>query len=219
VSKHLIAAREYADSHKGEQVEFDGADRIAYRRNDSNNRYYKVRWFPLPLMSNASGTQYFTKAVGGKATHGEFPLIVVREYYREKGYTVWASEPRLFNPITGEAEGYAAMSYPGARKPTNKNHHAYLRMYAIFGDKLAKLNEAADKAKRELKRNRAGGDPDLFVFKKGEEDKAFFVEVKDEDELTPNELTCFPLIEKYLDCDVKVVRIVARSKAQHATAK
>lgn len=217
--KQQILAGDFERTHKVEMVPFDEDDRIAYSRNDPSNPYYRVRWFPLPLMQDASlGPEYFARAVGGKGKYGEFPLVVVREYYRRKGYIVWASEPRLFNPITGEAEGYAAMSYPAARKPTDKNHHAYLRMYAIFGEKLEKLNKAADKAKCELKGNRAGGDPDLFMFKRGHEDKAFFVEVKHKDNLTPNELTCFPLIEEHLGCPVKIVRIFEQPKAQHATA-
>ncbi len=197
-------------THPELPVHFDEDERQQYLQNKPSI-YYDIRWNPLPLKRIVPpGPNYFAKAIGGKSKYGEFPLVVVREHFRRMGFTVWASEPRLFNPKNGEPEGYAAMSYAGARIPTNANHHAYLRMFAIFGDALVQLNKAADATKIRLKGNPAGGDPDLFVFRPNHPSDRFFVEVKHKDQLTPNELTCFPLLEKYLKCEVQMVRIFAR---------
>src|SRR5690349_1395737 len=115
-------------------VPYDEAERKKYAENQPSCVYHNVRWNPKPLKAKDStppGRDYWAKEIGGRGKYGEFPGVVVREHYRGLGYTVWASEPRLVNPTTGEPEGYVAISYPGARDPRHRHHHAYCRMLAI----------------------------------------------------------------------------------------
>jgi hypothetical protein len=165
-------------------VPFDPAERALYEKGDPNGVFHASRW---PLYA-------------GRGRFGEFPLVVVREYYRQRGLTVWASEPEL--PHDG---GFILVSYPGKRR---RGHSAYARMEALFGvDKLRELNEATDRAKRTETKGVGGGDPDLFVFGGRER---FFVEVKWNDDITEKQNATFPLIEAVLGVEVKVVRIEPR---------
>lgn len=193
------------------KIPFDPVDKEKYMLNCPGGRYYKVRWNPEPInekrrreLASAEGKDYW-KTMGGRGARGEFPLVVARENYRANRYTVWASEPRLAN-----REGFVVLSYAGARNPKHKHHLNYQRMANIFGaNLLEKLNRKADAQKKRRTGSRAGGDPDLFVFKgdgKRKKDR-FFVEVKYQDELTRKQKICFPLIERILECEVRIVRI------------
>jgi hypothetical protein len=142
---------------------------------------------------------------GGRAKFGEFPLVVAREYYRKLGYSVLASEPRL-----PREEGFILVSYPGKRLAGDP---AYRRMESIFGAQvLATLNEKADIAKEEMTGNRAGGDPDLFVFRTGVPKDRFFVEVKHHDQLIEKQRVTFPFIEQL--CPIVVARLVPTASAR-----
>jgi hypothetical protein len=196
------------------KIPFDPIDKEKYMLNRPDGRYYKVRWNPEPIsekrrreLASAEGKDYW-KTMGGRGARGEFPLVVAREYYRADHYTVWASEPRLVHPETREPEGFVVLSYAGARNPRHTHHHNYQRMADIFGaDLLERLNRKADAEKKRRTGNRAGGDPDLFVFKGDRKNDRFFVEVKYEDQLTQKQTVCFPLIERILECEVRAARI------------
>jgi hypothetical protein len=200
-------------------IPYDPIEKKLYALGEPSCRYYQIRWNPLPInaasklkiSSARPGPDYWKHFLGGRASHGEFPVVFVREYFRWLGYTVLASEPRLARPNTNppEPEGYVLLSYPGARDPKHCHHHNYQRMADIFGEaKIEKLNETADKKIIQLKRNRGGGDPDLFVFKGDGKKECFFVEVKEADNLLDVQKLCFSLIEKHLECEVKICRIV-----------
>ena len=164
-------------------VPYEPIQHDLYRAGDPTCCFHSVRW-----PSNA-----------GRGIFGEFPLVVAREHFRKLGYTVLASEPRL-----PREEGFILVAYPGKRRAGDP---AYRRMEAIFGDrKLAELNERADEAKRKATGNRAGGDPDLFIFRAGSPSDRFFVEVKHHDHLTEKQLVTFPLIEQL--CPIIVARLV-----------
>lgn len=140
----------------------------------------------------------------GKSRFGEFPLVVVREHFRQLGYVVLASEPRL------KAAGFILLSYSGKQL---KGDRAYRRMERIFGkQRLAELNARADLAKRRATRSRGGGDPDLFIFRKSDPSDCVFVEVKHRDQLTPKQKAAFPFIREL--CPVAVARLVAAPKWQ-----
>jgi hypothetical protein len=152
-----------------------------YRDGDPRCLYHAVRW----------------ERQRGRSRKGEFPVVVARKYFRDRGYTVWAAEPELPN-----GDGFILMAYPGKRR---RGHPAYKRMESVFGaDVLHALNESADVVKRMHTANAGGGDPDLFVFKGVER---FFVEVKWRDHITKKQRLTFPLIEKYCKVPVRVVRI------------
>ena len=155
-----------------------------YRSGDETFDYHLVRW---PLKE-------------GRGKWGEFPLVVVREYYRKLGYTVLASEPRL-----PDGQGFVLLSFSGHRKT---RHRTYSQMAKLLGTDLATLdalNRIADKAKIEATGNDRGGDPDLFVYKPDGSER-FFVEAKYKDNLSRKQLATFPIIEQ--KWEVKVVRIV-----------
>ncbi len=159
------------------QTEYD-----LYRNNDPASKYKDVRW---PLNK-------------GRGRHGEFPLIVVREHFRNMGYDVLASEPELPNLL-----GFVLVSYPGKRR---NDHPAFLQMERFFSKEvITNLNTEADQVKKDQTGNAGGGDPDLFVFN---DDECFFVEVKHKDELNKNQLITFPIIEKHCNVEIRVARIV-----------
>ena len=194
------------------QIGYSPADRGSYRVNDPYGRYFSVRWNPKAInearrveLASVSPDKYW-KTLGGRGSHGEFPVVVTREYFRKKGFTVLASEPRLISPMDAMPEGYVLCSYPGYRK---RGAECYQRMVDIFGaDVLTELNAEMDIARKKHGRTTHGGDPDLFVYKGDGKRVRFFVEVKDKDQLITNQKICFPLIEKYLKCEVRVVRLV-----------
>lgn len=152
-----------------------------YRRGDPTSAYSSVRW-PRLL---------------GRGRHGEFPLVVTREHFRQLGFTVLASEPGL-----PDGAGFILVSYPGKRRD---RHSAYVRMEAIFGqDKLTELNRRTDQAKRFRTGNASGGDPDLFVFRGA---NRFFVEVKWRDKITSKQALTFPIIEEICGVEIKLARL------------
>ena len=166
------------------EVQYSPSEYDLYRNNDPSSKYADVRW---PLLR-------------GRGRHGEFPLIVVREHFRNKGYSVLASEPELPN-----LEGFLLVSYPGKRR---NNHPAFIQMERFFDrDIIEELNTVADQQKIDKTGNAGGGDPDLFVFN---DQETFFVEVKHNDQLNKNQLITFPLIEKYCNTEILIARLVER---------
>jgi len=127
------------------KIPFDAKEYELYKKNDPASKYSDGRWlFPR-----------------GRTKHGEFPVIVVREYYRKLGYTVWVSEPEM-----PDQSGFILASYQGKRR---SNHPAYQRMKRIIGpDLVENLNKKADEEKILLTGNAGGGDPDLFLFRGSE---------------------------------------------------
>ena len=77
----------------------------------------------------------------------------------------------------------------------------------IFSEgKVRFLIAEADKAFRSIGKKIASGDPDLFVYNESAGDW-FFVEIKENDQVTDNQRILFPLIEKLL-CPVFVARVI-----------
>ena len=171
-------------------VPFDPRQIELYRKKDPACIYHSVRW-PGELRR-------------GREQTGEFPLVVVREQYRRKGYTVLASEPNL-----PDGQGFILVSFPGYRK---RRHPAYTQMARLLGTDIEALdafNLIADKAKIAATGNRGGGDPDLFVYKPDGVER-FFVEVKHKDKLNKKQRVTFPIIRKQ-GWEVRIVRIVDAS--------
>ena len=130
------------------QVRYLPVDRESYRVNDPKGSYYSVRWNPKPIseprkveLASVSPDEYW-RTLGGRGSHGEFPVVVTREYFRKKGFTVLASEPRLMSPMDAMPEGYVLCSYPGYRR---RGAECFQKMGEIFGtDVIAELNAAMD---------------------------------------------------------------------------
>ena len=109
-----------------------------------------------------------------------FPAMVAKKYFKDRGYEV--------------LKQYYLVRCPKLRE-TNEGFRAICHMFGMEA-MLNVLREASH-----LK----GGDPDLFVYKEDLSEK-FFVEVKEDDKLTENQLKLFPIIVKHL-CPVYVVRV------------
>lgn len=173
------------------------------RRRVVNLPSYAKNWQPKEIVKvechpNGAYPAWPLEGQGGRADKslGEFSLRVAREHFRREGYTVLASEPRLPNN-----EGFILLSYPRKRE---RRDAAYEQMVDIFGrDTLELLNAVADAVKIHYTGNRSGGDPDLFVFKGDGKKVRFFVEAKYKDSLIAKQRLCFPLIKKFLHCEVK----------------
>lgn len=181
-------------------------------RGDVEARREALRLRSTPPMPT-SGYELWPHLVG-RGKFGEFPLVVARENYRQRGYAVWFCEPALEKYNDPEFIGFMLLSYPSRR---HNAHPAYVRMRDIFGEvTLQRLNAAGDEAKLQMDEgqgSRGGGDPDLFVFRGSER---FFVEVKWRDELTEKQRVTFPLIEEYCRTEVVVARIAPRAMVDGA---
>jgi hypothetical protein len=114
-----------------------------------------------------------------------FPAMVARKYFENKGYKV--------------LNQYYLMRCHRKRE-TNEG---FKFLCGIFGED--KLRHVISNARPLI-----GGDPDLFVYKEDCSD-CFFVEVKENDKITRNQSILIPIIERYL-CPVKIVRVVATHK-------
>ena len=140
---------------------------------------------------------------------GEFPVVVVRKAYDERGYDCWISAQSKHG-----VPSYLLERMPGKRRLGDR---AYLKMIEVFGsERLAQLHVMASGNRRAHGLRSAGGDPDLFVQCRGNQLDRFFVEVKLEDltgfrpyrdKLNQQQLILFPLIEHILACDVRLATV------------
>lgn len=122
--------------------------------------------------------------VGIHRVDGNFAAMVVRKHFEDQGYSV--------------LKDYLLVRCP--RKRASNDGFRFL--VSCFGqDNIERV--IAESKRLSLR----GGDPDLFVFR-NDRPEFFFAEAKDTDIPTRNQLTLFPIIEKYL-CHVLVVRIKA----------
>jgi hypothetical protein len=148
---------------------------------------------------------YPTELWRGIYKRGRFPEVAVRASLRALGFSVLISAPDM--PDGG---GYILTHYAGKR---SRMDAAFKRMFKWFPESLIQeLNRECDVLKRNVSGNRAGGDPDLFVF--GDAGDCFFVEVKDEDELREKQRVIFSKIAEILRCDVLMARVTAKPVAK-----
>jgi hypothetical protein len=120
--------------------------------------------------------------VGIHKAGGNFPAMVAREYFEDLGYIVLPQ--------------YYLVRCPKQRK----SNEGFKLICKIFSkQRVSKVLDASKAI------NLKGGDPDLFVYKKNFTE-GFFVEVKEKDKLSTNQLSLIPIIEKYL-CPVLIARV------------
>lgn len=175
-------------------VPYDPIQKVFYRACDPRCRYHDA--YPSSLWH-------------GIYRHGRFADVVVRDAFLELGYRVLISDPEM--PNDG---GYMLTHYAGKRAD---HHEAFIRMFNHFPRRrIAELNRQCDRLKLLRWGSRGGGDPDLFVI--GSTGRAFFVEVKDRDQLKPKQRAIFAKIRTVLGCDVRIARIKAVSGADPAVA-
>jgi len=104
--------------------------------------------------------------------------------------------------------------FPNARIERDQS---YLNIIRMFGEKkIEEFIEIVEAQKKSAGIARHGGDPDLFVQNSKNPNDRFFVEVKAEDlsaerrykdKLNKQQCLVFPLIEKYLNCQVRIANV------------
>jgi len=131
----------------------------------------------------------FPRQVG--INQGNFVEMVEQKYFEEQGYSVEIYYYLVRNRKKRERT-------PGFKKICH-----------IFGETQVRLLIAeADRAFRSIGKKIASGDPDLFVYNESTGDR-FFVEVKENDQITHNQRILLPLIETFL-CPVFVARVIGK---------
>ena len=174
-------------------VPYDPDERDKYERRDEGSIFHRDEYrYPLNLWH-------------GIYRRGRFPEVAVRASLKALGFSVLISDPDM--PNDG---GYILTHYADKRR---RRDAAFQRMFEWFPEALIEeLNQECDAIKRRISGNRGGGDPDLFVFSKSGD--RFFVEVKDQDELTQKQRATFSKIAQILGCDVLVARVKAEPGAK-----
>ena len=110
-----------------------------------------------------------------------------------------------------QGQGYNVESYYYLVRNRNKREKMpeFSKICHISGEaKVRLLIAEADEAFRSIGKKIASGDPDLFVYNESAGDW-FFVEIKENDQVTDNQRILFPLIQKFL-CPVFIARVSAK---------
>ena len=108
-----------------------------------------------------------------------------------------------------QGQGYNVESYYYLVRNRNKREKmpGFSKICHIFGDaKVRLLIAEADEAFRSVGKKISSGDPDLFVYNEYTGDR-FFVEVKENDQITDNQKILFPLVQEFL-CPVFIARVI-----------
>jgi hypothetical protein len=111
-----------------------------------------------------------------------------------------------------EDHGYNVESYYYLVRNRNKREKmlGFKKICRIFSEPQVRLLIAeVESSFRSIGKKIASGDPDLFVYNESTGDR-FFVEVKENDQITDNQKVLFPLIQKLL-CPVYIARVSARA--------
>lgn len=119
-----------------------------------------------------------------------FPVMVAQKFLKDKNYNVFLSGAK--------SDGYTLIRYRASRQ----KYPGYHYLLKLFSDKIETVITKA------VNSNLSGGDPDIFV-SKNSLSTSFFIEVKEKDKLTKNQIGLFPIIEKYL-CPVLLIRVKER---------
>jgi len=131
----------------------------------------------------------FERQVG--INKGNFAEMVSKKFFEDKDFNV---------------ESYY---YLVRNRNKRERMPGFKKIRQIFGEKqVRRFIEEADNEFRSIGKRIASGDPDLFVYKNNVKD-TFFVEVKEKDEITDNQKTLFPIIQKHL-CPVYIARVSAK---------
>ena len=129
----------------------------------------------------------FPRQVG--INKGNFVEMVAKTYFEEQG-----SKVEIYYYLVRNKKKRERM--PGFKKICH-----------IFSEsKVRLLITEADKAFRSIGKKIASGDPDLFVYNEITGDW-FFVEIKENDQVTDNQRILFPIIQEFL-CPVIAARVI-----------
>ncbi len=159
---------------------------ILIEYNSKQREYYRKR-------DNRCIYEQWWRRIGIHRTGGNFPVMVVKKYFQDHEYCV---EDDL-------------LLVRNRRK--RKSNQGFKRLRRIFGEeRINNVIEKADRVFSSKGKRKSGGDPDLFLFKDETNPwPCFFIEVKENDQITENQKTLFPIIETYL-CPVFIARVRCR---------
>jgi hypothetical protein len=128
------------------------------------------------------------KPWGIHATGKNFPVMVARRFFEDEKYEVLVSG--------AQHNGYALIRY----KKKRVEFPGFGIICNLFGKKCI------DDVIREAEGiGIKGGDPDMFIYKKGTKEQ-YFVEVKEDDRLNENQKKLILILERYL-CPVLIIRV------------
>jgi len=148
------------------------------------DRTQKINYFEHPELCIYS---QWDKPWGIHKTGKNFPVMVAHKYFKDLSYNVFLSGAK--------SDGYTLVRY----RKTRQKFPGYNYLLKLFLDKIETVINEADR------NDLSGGDPDIFVSKNSSPD-SFFIEVKENDGLTDNQIRLFPIIEKHLS-PVLLVRV------------
>jgi hypothetical protein len=129
---------------------------------------------------------------------GNFPVMVAKKYFQDRKYCV-------------EDNFYLVRN-----RKKRESMEGFKRLCRIFGEqRIRRAIEKTDRIFSSRGKRVAGGDPDLFVFKNEKRfGPCFFVEVKENDQITENQKALFPILETYL-CPVLIARVRCREPSHN----
>ena len=132
--------------------------------------------------------EQFERQVG--ANKGNFVEMVAKKYFENKGYCV------------------ESFYYLVRNRKKRERMSGFHKILEIFGEtKVRKCIAEADAMFLSYGKKSAAGDPDLFVYRNRPSKDCFFVEVKENDKIQPNQHVLFPIIEKHL-CPVYIAKVI-----------
>ena len=131
----------------------------------------------------------FERQVG--INKGNFVEMVAKKYFKDHGYNV---------------ESYY---YLVRNRNKREKMFGFMKICRIFSEPQVRLLIAeSERIFPSVGKKIASGDPDLFVYNESAGDW-FFVEIKENDQVTDNQRILFPLIQKFL-CPVFVARVIGK---------
>ena len=131
--------------------------------------------------------EQFKRQVG--INRGNFVEMVATKHFKDQGYSV---------------ESYYYLVRNRTKRESMSGFH---KIIEIFGEpRVRKCIAEAEAVFLSYGKKSAAGDPDLFVYRNGAPRDSFFVEVKENDPIQPNQHILFPIIERHL-CPVYVARV------------
>ena len=131
--------------------------------------------------------EQFERQVG--INKGNFAEMVAGKYFKDEGYSV------------------ESFYYLVRNRRKRERMSGFHKILEIFGEaKVRGCIAEADATFLSHGKKSAAGDPDLFVYRNGSSNDCFFVEVKENDPIQPNQHILFPIIEKHL-CPVYIAKV------------
>jgi len=142
--------------------------------------------------------EQWERQMGIHKAGGNFPVMVAKKYFEKSKYVVEGNYLLVRN------------------RKKRESMEAFKKLCRIFGEeRIRKVIKKADKIFSSRGKRIAGGDPDLIVYKNENHfGSCFFIEVKENDQITENQKALFPIIEAYL-CPVFIARVRCRESAHN----